>query len=50
VQQCTVLLVPALAAGDLSRNRTVGVRIGQGEALADITASMGGAVAEVRKP
>lgn len=27
-------------AGDLSRNRTVGLRIGKGESLADITASM----------
>ena len=26
--------------GDLSRNRTVGLRIGRGEKLADITASM----------
>jgi hypothetical protein len=33
-------------AGDLSRNRTVGLRLGAGEKLADITASMGGAVAE----
>jgi hypothetical protein len=32
--------------GDLSRNRTVGLRIGKGEKLADITASMGGAHAE----
>ncbi|GFR46634.1 hypothetical protein Agub_g8245, partial [Astrephomene gubernaculifera] len=32
--------------GDLSRNRTVGLRLGRGEALADIQASMGGAVAE----
>lgn len=32
--------------GDLSRNRTVGLRIGKGEKLADITSSMGGAVAE----
>ena len=31
--------------GDLSRNRTVGLRIGRGEKLADITASMN-AVAE----
>eukprot|EP00877_Chromochloris_zofingiensis_P015072 jgi/Chrzof1/9819/Cz04g17090.t1 len=32
--------------GDLSRNRTVGLRIGRGESLQDITASMKGAVAE----
>ena len=32
--------------GDLSRNRTVGLRIGKGETLASITASMKGAVAE----
>ncbi|GLC41900.1 hypothetical protein PLESTB_001045100 [Pleodorina starrii] len=32
--------------GDLSRNRTVGLRLGRGERLADIQASMGGAVAE----
>lgn len=32
--------------GDLSRNRTVGLRIGRGEKLAEITASMGGAHAE----
>jgi glycerol-3-phosphate dehydrogenase (NAD(P)+) len=32
--------------GDLSRNRTVGLRLGRGEALAAITASMHGAVAE----
>ncbi|KAI8477205.1 MAG: NAD-dependent glycerol-3-phosphate dehydrogenase [Monoraphidium minutum] len=32
--------------GDLSRNRTVGLRIGKGEKLDDITHSMGGAVAE----
>lgn len=31
-------LVPS--AGDLSRNRTVGLRLGKGEKLADITASM----------
>ncbi|PNG99990.1 Glycerol-3-phosphate dehydrogenase [NAD(P)+], partial [Tetrabaena socialis] len=31
---------------DLSRNRTVGLRLGRGERLADIQASMGGAVAE----
>ena len=29
--------------GDLSRNRTVGLRLGRGEALADVMASMGGA-------
>ena len=28
------------AAGDLSRNRTVGLRLGKGEALDDIIASM----------
>ncbi|GIL69898.1 hypothetical protein Vretifemale_690 [Volvox reticuliferus] len=32
--------------GDLSRNRTVGLRLGRGERLQDIQASMGGAVAE----
>jgi len=32
--------------GDLSRNRTVGLRIGRGEKLEEITASMGGAHAE----
>ncbi|PNW78717.1 hypothetical protein CHLRE_09g387763v5 [Chlamydomonas reinhardtii] len=32
--------------GDLSRNRTVGLRLGRGERLEDIQASMGGAVAE----
>lgn len=32
--------------GDLSRNRSVGVRLGKGEKLADITAAMKGAVAE----
>lgn len=32
--------------GDLSRNRTVGVRLGKGEKLDHITATMGGAVAE----
>ncbi|PSC69774.1 glycerol-3-phosphate dehydrogenase [Micractinium conductrix] len=32
--------------GDLSRNRTVGIRLGKGEKLEDITATMGGAVAE----
>lgn len=32
--------------GDLSRNRTMGLRLAAGESLADITASMGGAVAE----
>ncbi|GIL63057.1 hypothetical protein Vafri_17199 [Volvox africanus] len=32
--------------GDLSRNRTVGLRLGRGERLTDIQASMGGAVAE----
>lgn len=32
--------------GDLSRNRTVGLRLGRGESLAAIQASMGGAVAE----
>ncbi|EFJ44172.1 hypothetical protein VOLCADRAFT_95560 [Volvox carteri f. nagariensis] len=32
--------------GDLSRNRTVGLRLGRGERLRDIQASMGGAVAE----
>ncbi|KAG2453098.1 hypothetical protein HYH02_002429 [Chlamydomonas schloesseri] len=32
--------------GDLSRNRTVGLRLGRGEKLEDIQASMGGAVAE----
>ena len=31
---------PLAGAGDLSRNRTVGLRIGKGESLADITASM----------
>jgi glycerol-3-phosphate dehydrogenase (NAD(P)+) len=31
---------------DLSRNRTVGLRIGKGEKLEEITASMGGAHAE----
>lgn len=30
----------------MSRNRTVGLRIGRGEKLADITASMGGSHAE----
>ncbi len=34
------------AAGDLSRNRTVGLRIGRGETVSDIQASMGGAIAE----
>lgn len=33
-------LTNSLGAGDLSRNRTVGLRIGKGESLADITASM----------
>jgi glycerol-3-phosphate dehydrogenase (NAD(P)+) len=32
--------------GDLSRNRTVGIRLGKGEKLEDITATMKGAVAE----
>ncbi|GLI62470.1 hypothetical protein VaNZ11_005101 [Volvox africanus] len=32
--------------GDLSRNRSVGLRLGRGERLQDIQASMGGAVAE----
>ncbi len=32
--------------GDLSRNRSVGLRIGRGEKLEAITASMGGAHAE----
>ncbi|PRW59103.1 glycerol-3-phosphate dehydrogenase [Chlorella sorokiniana] len=32
--------------GDLSRNRTVGLRLGKGEKLEEITATMGGAVAE----
>lgn len=34
------------AAGDLSRNRSVGLRLGRGEKLQDIIASMHGAVAE----
>ena len=34
------------STGDMSRNRTVGLRIGRGEKLADIVASMGGAHAE----
>lgn len=33
-------------AGELSRNRSVGLRIGRGEKLSEIQASMGGAVAE----
>lgn len=33
-------------AGDLSRNRTVGLRLGKGESLPDITTTMGGQVAE----
>eukprot|EP00878_Enallax_costatus_P006700 GHUV01007024.1.p1 GENE.GHUV01007024.1~~GHUV01007024.1.p1 ORF type:complete len:332 (+),score=54.13 GHUV01007024.1:182-1177(+) len=32
--------------GDLSRNRTVGLRLGRGEKLSEITSSMHGAVAE----
>ena len=32
--------MPCGLAGDLSRNRTVGLRLGKGEALKDIIASM----------
>lgn len=39
-------LLPLHMQGDLSRNRSVGLRLGRGERLADITASMHGAVAE----
>ena len=37
---CRALSVPCGHAGDLSRNRTVGLRLGKGEALEDIIASM----------
>lgn len=36
----SALLVVAACAGDLSRNRTVGLRLGKGESLEEITAGM----------
>lgn len=38
---CRPLLPRAACTGDLSRNRTVGLRLGKGEKLEDITATMG---------
>lgn len=43
---CCQVTFSVISAGDLSRNRTVGLRLGRGEKLSGIIGSMHGAVAE----